>query len=733
MKPACIDRASLVGRHNPTFFSAHPADVLTLGNGNLAMTIDCSGLQTFPEFHELRPDPRRVAPSALAAGLPPQPPRPYSKDDFQIPLRTQSSWGWYETPGRSERNPDLATTEYWNGHRAIPYLDRMGLYRPGDEIPEELSAAAWLHFNPRRLHLGRLALSAHGDFEAPRGPQELEDKRLALDLYSGTATAEYVFRGERVRVTAAVDPERDLIAARIESALLKDGLAIEWLFEDQKDDLARFEEPPATSTAWTRGDGTASALRRVGTSTYRAEFRTTGQFEAGTTHGSRVLAHTSDSVLELVVRLSEDGGAGSDLPSAEAVFSAAEEWWARYWESGAAVSFKGSTASEAVELERRIVLSQYLTAVNCAGTTPPQETGLTLNSWSGKFHLEMHWWHAAHFALWGRPHLLERSLDWYHQILPTAREHARKQGYAGARWPKQTSPSGEESPSQIGPFIIWQQPHIIHLLELVRVRDKGPDFVRKHLPLVEATAEFMADFVQPGPDGFELPPPLVPAQESYFPDRTHTANPTFELAYWAWALRLAGEWRALAGREPVEKWERVSEQMRRPTVLPDQTYAAVSTEPYLIREDHPSMLMAYGWLPPGDMIDPATMNRTLESVEEHWDLQSTWGWDYPVLSMTASRLGDLQRAISTLLIDTPKNHYLGNGHNPQRPGFLPIYLPANGGLLCAIAHIAEALGRGAELPEGWQMTAEGFRNPRPRNWSVQPRRNHETQKPRTTR
>ena len=52
---------------------------------------------------------------------------------------------------------------------------------------------------------------------------------------------------------------------------------------------------------------------------------------------------------------------------------------------------------------------------------PPQETGLTVNSWYGKFHLEMHWWHAAHFALWNRTPLLEKSLGWYDRILPAAR------------------------------------------------------------------------------------------------------------------------------------------------------------------------------------------------------------------------------------------------------------------------------------------------------------------------
>ena len=59
------------------------------------------------------------------------------------------------------------------------------------------------------------------------------------------------------------------------------------------------------------------------------------------------------------------------------------------------------------ELERRVVLSQYLTRVNSAGSTPPQETGYTLNSWYGKHHHEMRWWHQAHFALWQRSHLLQ--------------------------------------------------------------------------------------------------------------------------------------------------------------------------------------------------------------------------------------------------------------------------------------------------------------------------------------
>jgi hypothetical protein len=72
--------------------------------------------------------------------------------------------------------------------------------------------------------------------------------------------------------------------------------------------------------------------------------------------------------------------------------------------------------------------------------------------------------------------------------------------------------------------------------------------------------------------------------------------------------------------------------------------------------------------------------------------------------MTAARLGEPEQAIDALLLDTPKNHYGINGHVYQRPG-LTIYLPANGGLLYAVAMMSA----------GWdgnssKQNASGFPN-----------------------
>ncbi|MCS3442493.1 hypothetical protein [Microbacterium phyllosphaerae] len=712
MPASTVDRRRLVRRHNPVLTAAHPTAALTIGNGDAALTVDITGLQTFPDAHELVPDPHRVAVAGID-GLPEQRVRVFDADDFQIPLRTQSSWGWYRTRTTREFDRDETVTRYDTARGAVPYLDRMGLQRAGDEIADEFAAGAWFHYNPRRAHLGRLALTPPVGRPDRIDVTAVRDPRTELDLWSGRVHAQFVLEGESVTVTTVAHPEKDVFAVSVESPLLQHGWGVAWIFDTQPDDFATFELPLEESTQWERRTpGHWTGRRRIETTAYRVDVSTNGGLALG---GADATVATSDGErLEVVVSLHADDSA-DDLrqPTYGQVARAAETWWEGYWSSGVAVSFEGSDDERATELERRVVLSQYLAAVNSAGSTPPAETGLTYNTWTGKFHLEMHWWHAAHFALWGRGHLLERSLGWYHSALDAARSTAEWQGYRGARWPKQTDPSAAESPSNIGVFLVWQQPHIIHLLELLRQEGRGSEFLRTHYPLVEATAEFMADFVEERDGAFHLPPPIIPAQESYLADRRTNADPTFELAYWSWALEVANEWRSQLGLGVQPEWERVAQNMTMPTLLDDGTYAALSTPPHLIRKDHPSMLMGLGWLPPTDIIDADIMSETLDAVWDRWDLQSSWGWDYPVMAMTAARLGDLALAFDALLLPSPKNEFLANGHNPQIPGFLSLYLPANGGLLSAIAHIVGAIRAGDREPDGWRVTYDGAPSPSP--------------------
>lgn len=702
-----IDRRKLVRRHNPVLTAAHQTNVLTLGNGDFAVSVDVTGLQTFASAHELRPDPRRVVTDGLG-GLPSQPARDFSVDDFQIPLRTQSTCHWYRTRPDRPVSPDEATTSYPTAHGPVPYLDRMGLQRPADPIGDSFVAGAWLHFNPRRAHLGRLTLLTPGS-AAPTDPSALASIRAELDLWSGSVSAHFELEGRPVQVTTVADPNAARVAVRVSSSLLELGWGVAWVFDPQPDDRAYFELPLQERTTWTSETPKLwRASRHVEDCAYEVEVSSSVPLKATAAENVGAVA-TGASTIEVVVAI--DSPTDANPAGFEEVRRHAAEWWESYWEDGGIVSFEGSSDPRATELERRVVLSQYLLAVNSAGAAPPAETGLTYNTWSGKFHLEMHWWHAAHFPYWGRGALLERSLPWYHAALPAARATAHAQGYAGARWPKQTDPTAAESPSNIGVFLVWQQPHVIHLLELLHAEGRDDAFVREQYPLVEATAEFMADFVEERENAFVLPAPLIPAQESYLADRARTENPTFELIYWAWALQTANRWRERVGLQRHPRWDEVARRMHQPARLPDGTYAAVSTPPYLIRADHPSMLMALGWLPDIGLIDRGAMAATAESVWADWDLPSTWGWDYAVIAMTAAALGDLQRAVDALLLESPKNHFLANGHNPQMPGFLSLYLPANGGLLSAIAHLVGAEAAGATMPDGWVVEAEGLLDP----------------------
>jgi hypothetical protein len=224
------------------------------------------------------------------------------------------------------------------------------------------------------------------------------------------------------------------------------------------------------------------------------------------------------------------------------------------------------------------------------------------------------------------------------------------------------------------------------------------------------TAEFMATWPRwdEGGQRFNLGPPLIPAQECYSRSRDQVINPTFELAYWHWALDIAQQWRERLGLPRDPEWDKVLQQLARPLVR-DGVYAAMETEPFTRPVDHPSMLAALGVVPSTPLIDPAIMGRTLEAVRRTWNWGGTWGWDFPMGAMTAARVGRPDEAVAWLMMETPKNRYLPNGHNYQTPD-LPLYLPGNGGLLTAVALMAAGWDGNTNGP------APGF--PRDGTWRV---------------
>jgi hypothetical protein len=274
-------------------------------------------------------------------------------------------------------------------------------------------------------------------------------------------------------------------------------------------------------------------------------------------------------------------------------------------------------------------------------------------------------------------------------------------------------PEGRDSPSPIGPLLIWQQPHPIFYAELCYRTRPSKATLERYSRLVFESAEFMASYAyfDAKTDRYVLGPPLIPAQENHPP--LETWNPTFELVYWAFGLRIAQRWRERFGKKREAAWDKVLAKL---SALPvrDGVYLAHENCPQTYTErnyDHPSMLGAFGFLP-ADGVDPATMRRTLHKVMKEWQWDKTWGWDYPLTAMTAARLDEPKLALDALMMATEKNRFLPNGHNWQRQD-LPCYLPGNGGLLYAVAMMAGGwLGGprrhapGFPVDGSWQVRAE---------------------------
>jgi protein-glucosylgalactosylhydroxylysine glucosidase len=73
-------------------------------------------------------------------------------------------------------------------------------------------------------------------------------------------------------------------------------------------------------------------------------------------------------------------------------------------------------------------------------------------------------------------------------------------------------------------------------------------------------------------------------------------------------------------------------------------------------------LAALGVMPTTGQVDQTIIKNTFEWVWNNWSWKDTWGWDFPMVAMTATRLGMANKAADALLMDIQTNTYLVNGH-----------------------------------------------------------------------
>ena len=210
----------------------------------------------------------------------------------------------------------------------------------------------------------------------------------------------------------------------------------------------------------------------------------------------------------------------------------------------------------------------------------------------------MRWWHQAHFALWGRPDLLDRSHAFYWELLQNATSLATQQGFRGARWQKMLAlanrynrsssisvpwlgeaagwsppaPGDEdgllllwESANGINPVLSWNQGPVIWLADAIRLAVNASQgaaaaqaAVARLSPLVFATADCIADipFFNESSGFYEVGPPTLGAEE--FGDFMKIRKPLWETVYHAYTLDVANEWRELLGLPRDAKYDAVA-------------------------------------------------------------------------------------------------------------------------------------------------------------------------------
>lgn len=275
---------------------------------------------------------------------------------------------------------------------------------------------------------------------------------------------------------------------------------------------------------------------------------------------------------------------------------------------------------------------------------------------------------------------------------------------------KMTDRSGLEAPSKVGSFLIWQQPHLIHLAELLR-RAGQPLVVNRFGDLVEQTAQFMADFTSYDEQNRRyVLKGYIPAQETL--RAKEVQNSPYELSQWHLTLQIAQEWRLLQGKERDKKWDDIVQHLA-PLAHKDSLYLAAETAPQTysdsrFTQDHMAVLGALGIFPAWRGIDDSIMENTLRWIQDNWHWDHTWGWDHPMTAMCAARLGKPHLALKALLAPHRTNTYLLSGHNYQ-DNRLRIYLPGNGALLQAVALMCAGW-------DGCKTNNPGF--PKDGNWDV---------------
>lgn len=674
-----IDREAVVKRHRVCTTGTLLKSPAQVGNGKFAFGMDITGLQTF------------------------------------VPFNTLSDWSWHSFPlPEGMRAEDYRPVAVETHGKKIAYELRN---------PDQPELSEWLTKNPHRYNLGRIGFRLLREDGTEAREIDLGNARQEIDLWTGVVYSRFELNRKEVKVRTVCHPDKDMIGVSIESELLNDGnmsIYLDFPYPDGryfKHYIGRYDTISGhTSTFEKLAPNSVRIARTMDDTHYYATLDWTGPatFSRESEKAHTFLLqprHTSTFSFTCCFSPEPVADVTESVASIERKSAVS---WEKYWRSGAAVDLSGSKDPRWLELERRIVLSQYLMRANESGLFPPQESGLVNNGWFGRFHFEMIWWHGVHYGLWNRMECFDNYLNVYKDFMPEALERAKSEGRSGARWPKCTGNFNREWPGSAHAYLIWHEPHPIYFAEMQYRQKPAPETLEKWKDVVLNTADYMADylFYDKKTKQYVLGPPVVVVSENT--DPLQTINPIFELGYFRYGLRTALEWADRLGlsEKRTKKWKEVLSKMA-PLPVADGVYTTYEGIPDMWTKytyEHPALTGVYGMLP-GDGVDQPTFKRTLEKVSKEWQFNRIWGWDFPMLAMAAARTGQPALAIDMLM--HPSAGFQFDEHGLATGGPFP-YFPSNGALLTAVAMMcggwdgSEGEAPGFPKDGSWTVRYEGF-------------------------
>ena len=219
-----IDRKKVVERNNPHVTTMDSLNSLSVGNGGFAMTVDGTGLQSFPKSYS-----------------------------HGVPLGTMSDWGWHSFANPENYQPEESWRYYDFGRgRKEPYATQV------KDNKRAKAAGDWYRVNPHRLHLGTLGLSLGTD------PKQIKQIDQTLNMWEGIIKSSFTYKGKAYQVETACDPVLDMIATHIQS---KETIAVDVRFAyptgGHCDDACDWTKDKLHSTTLVAQTANSAVLKRI--------------------------------------------------------------------------------------------------------------------------------------------------------------------------------------------------------------------------------------------------------------------------------------------------------------------------------------------------------------------------------------------------------------------------------------------------------------------------------------